>query len=170
MNDVAAEVGLTKGGIYHHISKKEDLLTAIHEEMANALLEKLATIDKEKEPYEQLAMWIEIHAKIMKNYQRHIKIFFTELDNLSKTSFKRIVLKRDRVKTILHSIIKDGINKKQFDKNLDSNIVSLLIIGMLNWFYQWYQPNGKLSIEEIIENVKKLVFLGILKPNVTKEI
>ncbi|MBW2709925.1 MAG: TetR/AcrR family transcriptional regulator, partial [Deltaproteobacteria bacterium] len=36
-------------------------------------------------------------------------------------------------------------------------------MGMVNWFYQWYQPKGPRSIEKIIEDVQHLVFDGVVK-------
>jgi len=36
-------------------------------------------------------------------------------------------------------------------------------MGKLNWFYQWYTPEGPRSIEKIIGDVKNLVFGGGLR-------
>jgi len=163
MDDIAKDAGMTKGGLYYYVDKKEDLLAEIHEQVANALLDRLTSaLNPEPDPRTKLLKWIEIHAHIMEEYQAHIKIFFTELDNLSEETFRLIVQKRDLIKSMLQDIIAEGIEKKQFRQDIDPNITGLLILGMLNWFYQWYRPSGPATMEEIIANVKAMVFSGIL--------
>jgi len=166
VDDIARNAGMTKGGVYYYVDKKEDLLAEIHEQVANALLERLTSaLNPEPDPQTKLLKWIEIHAHIMEEYQAHIKIFFTELDNLSEETFRRIVEKRDLIKSMLQGIIAEGIEKKQFRQDIDPNITGLLILGMLNWFYQWYRPSGPATMDEIIENVKAMVFSGVLLSN-----
>ena len=31
------------------------------------------------------------------------------------------------------------------------NVAALAILGMCNWLVQWYNPEGEVSIEEIVE-------------------
>jgi AcrR family transcriptional regulator len=159
MADVADAVGITKGGIYHHIDKKEDLLRLIHNSMADAFLERFRQSgEEEAEPANKLMKWIEAHASLMRDYLPHIKLFFTELDHLGgETGFDEIVRKRDEIYSLLFAIIESGIRKKQFRADMQPAIATLLIFGMLNWMYQWYRPEGPLTIEDIIQEIKKFV-------------
>lgn len=166
IDDISQAVGLTKGGVYHHIDKKEDLLAEIHDYMANAYLERLNKyVTSESDPYKKLINYLKTHAEIMRDFQDYIKVFFTEAENLSKRSFKRVMKKRDIGKGILHDIIVSGIRAKQFRDDIDPGIVTFLILGMINWFYLWYRPGGPRSIEEIIENINTVVLCGISKTN-----
>jgi AcrR family transcriptional regulator len=73
MVDIAQMVGLTKGGIYHYVNKKEDLLMQIHEDMIDAFHDRIAlAVDKEIDPYKKLVKWINVHVSIMRDFQRHI--------------------------------------------------------------------------------------------------
>ena len=79
-------VGLTKGGLYHHVDKKEDLLFLIHDEMADAFLERLEkSVSQQNDPMEKLKAWIKVHLKLMEDFGPNVKIFFDELKNLEKT-------------------------------------------------------------------------------------
>jgi AcrR family transcriptional regulator len=164
MSDVAEATGLTKGGIYHHIGKKEDLLRLIHNQMTDAFLERFRQSgENESEPQSKLMSWIEAHASLMRDYQPHIKVFFTELEHLTQDDgFEQVVKKRDDIYQTLYEIIVAGIQARQFRPDVQPTIVTLLIFGMLNWFYQWYRPDGPLSMEEIIKVVKQFVRYGIL--------
>jgi len=82
MIEIAEAVGLTKGGIYHYVSKKEDTLVIIHDRMTEAFVTEFRkTAQSAGDPREKLASWIKAHALLVRDYQPHIKIFFTELDN-----------------------------------------------------------------------------------------
>jgi AcrR family transcriptional regulator len=164
IDDISQAVGLTKGGVYHYIDKKEDILAEIHDYMADSYLERLNKyVNPEPDPYRKLVNYIKTHVEVMKDFQDYIKVFFTEAENLSKKSFKRIMKKRDIGRAMLHDIIISGIRTKQFRDDVDPNITTFLILGMINWFYLWYRPAGPRSIEEIIENINTLVLYGISK-------
>ncbi len=166
IDDISQAVGLTKGGVYHYIDKKEDLLAEIHDYMSDSYIERLNKyVNSEPDPHRKLINYIKTHAEVMKDFQDYIKVFFTEAENLSKKSFKRIMKKRDIGRAVLHNIILSGIRTKQFRDDIDPSIVTFLILGMINWFYQWYRPDGPRSIEEIIENINTVVLRGISKTN-----
>lgn len=171
MLDIADRIGLTKGGIYHHIDKKEDLLVMIHNEMADAFVDNFRkVVESELDLQEKLVAGIKIHVQIMRDYKDHIKVFFTEMDNIDDSeSFQQLVSKRDKAFRMIKDNIVSGIKEGIFRSDLDPIILTLLLFGSINWFYQWYRPDGELTAEEIAEIIKKLVFHGILKKNLGEE-
>jgi hypothetical protein len=38
------------------------------------------------------------------------------------------------------------------------------ILGQINWLYQWYKPEGKLSTGELADEVVSILFHGLLTP------
>ncbi len=163
VDEIAEAVGLTKGGLYYYIEKKEDLLTAIHDEFMDALLERLNTaIRPDADPKENLFAWIRVHTEIVKDFQPHIKVFFTEIDHFPKDTYERLVQKRDYAQSLFNNILSAGIVTKQIRGDIDPKIVSFLIYGMINWMFIWYRPKGPLSIDQIVDSMSKLVGSGIL--------
>lgn len=165
MSEIAKGMGLTKGGLYHHVKKKEDILDLIHNEMIDALMSSYKrNVEPEKDPKEKLRKWIHLHVELMRDYLPHIKVFFNEFENITETEqFAEIVKKRDHFFNLLYSIIEDGIESKRFRKDVHPGLVTMLLMGMLNWFYQWYRPDGGLSADDIAEDVQKIIFEGVLK-------
>jgi len=165
MTEIAEAVELTKGGLYHYFDKKEDILVMIHDRMLNAFEKSCRESSRPSEvPGVRLNNWISAHAILMKEYRPHVKIFFTELHHLKNLKhYKRIVTQRDEIFNLLFNIIKDGRKQKCFRDDIHPKILAFLIMGMLNWFYQWYQSEGPRSIQKIIEDVQHLVFDGVLK-------
>lgn len=165
VDEIAEAAGLTKGGLYYYIEKKEDLLTAIHDEFMDALFAKLnGVIKADAEPRDNLFSWIRAQTEIVKDYKPHIKIFITEIDHYPRDTFERMVEKRDLAQAMFNSIVVAGIEAKQIREDIDPKIISFLVFGMINWMFVWYRPEGTLSIGEITENINKLVLTGIMLP------
>jgi TetR/AcrR family transcriptional regulator, cholesterol catabolism regulator len=164
MTDIADALNLTKGGLYHYVAKKEDLLKLAHERMTDAFIQGFRqSVEPAEDPKEKLDSWLKEHIKLMREYQPHIKIFFTELDNLKNLDdYTRIVAKRDEIFNNLYNILVEGQQAQIFRNDIHPKILTFLIMGMLNWFYQWYKPDGPRNIEKITEDVRKLVFDGVL--------
>jgi TetR/AcrR family transcriptional regulator, cholesterol catabolism regulator len=164
MTDIADALNLTKGGLYHHVVKKEDLLQLAHERMTDAFIEGFRqSVKPTDDPQKKLDSWLKEHILLMQEYQPHIKVFFTELDNLKHSPYyQNIVAKRDDIFNSLYDILVEGQQKQFFRHDIHPKILAFLIVGMLNWFYQWYKPDGPRSIEKITEDVRKLVFDGVL--------
>ena len=87
MAEIAKAVGLTKGGLYHHVDTKEDILVLIHNQMADGFIRPLKQVIEGKEDYKtKLKKWIAYHVHLMRDYQPHLKVFFTELENITDES------------------------------------------------------------------------------------
>jgi hypothetical protein len=69
---------------------------------------------------------------------------------------------KDDIFKSLYGIILEGQQKKIFRDDIHPKILAFLIVGMLNWFYQWYRFDGPRGIEKIIDDVMHLVFDGVL--------
>ena len=165
MAEIAKGMGLTKGGLYYHVEKKEDILYLIHNEMIDAFIDTYKkNIEPEKDQKQRLKNWVLAHIGLMRDYARHIKVFFNEFENITETDrFDEIVKRRDHVTSLLYRIIKEGVDAERFRNDIHPGLVTMLIVGMLNWFYQWYRPDGELSAEEMAEDVEKIIFEGVLK-------
>lgn len=170
MTEIADAVGLTKGGIYHHVESKEDLLRELHDEMIRAVFDGIhSAVDPAPDPKSKLVGWIRMHALVMHDYLEQISVFFRDYKHLRPASLKRLIKKRDEVTKVLADIIRNGIACGQFREGLDPEIGALLIVGMMNWFYQWYRPHGRLSLEEITEMAENLICHGLLKDGVSQK-
>ena len=55
------------------------------------------------------------------------------------------------------------LEEKGFLKEADNTVITFSIIAMMNWIYRWFDQNGPLSIEQVIEDVIKITLTGILR-------
>jgi AcrR family transcriptional regulator len=164
MSDIADAAGLTKGGLYHHVDKKEDLLRELFDETINAVLDRMKRfVDPERDSKRQLERYIQVHASIMHDYPDQVGIFITEVDQLDEKTLRRIMPHRDAFHMRLADILQRGMEGGEFREGLDPNVTALLILGTLNWLYLWYRPKGELSIEGIADQAIRLICHGVYK-------
>jgi hypothetical protein len=102
---------------------------------------------------------IESLGKPLKNWD--VKIYYGIKTGLND-AFIITTEKRDEIFNLLYETIKEGRRQKVFREDIHPRILTFLIMGMMNWFYQWYRPDGPRSIEKIIEDVQNFLFEGVL--------
>lgn len=63
---------------------------------------------------------------------------------------------------MLEQVIREGQERGDFRKEIPANIVTLAIIGMINWTYKWFDQNGPLSMEAIADIFKDFVLHALI--------
>jgi hypothetical protein len=58
-------------------------------------------------------------------------------------------------------ILREGIENGEFRPDLDIQVTSYGMLGMLNWSYKWYDPQGRLSVREVAEEFTTLALAGV---------
>lgn len=162
IQDVADAVGILKGSLYYYIDSKEDLLFGIIEE---AHLEGLANLerieDMEADTLTQLRALLEAHVLSNMRNRTKVGVFFHDFRSLSGERHDTIVSERDRYDEKLRALIEQAQEEGVIVSELDAKIVSLGILGMLNWVYQWYSPDGPFAAEEIAAQFADLALGGL---------
>jgi hypothetical protein len=45
---------------------------------------------------------------------------------------------------------------------VSSRAATFALLGMINWIYQWYKPEGALNSQQIAEQFSEILFSGAL--------
>ena len=62
---------------------------------------------------------------------------------------------------IIEQVIMDGIESEEFRKNLHPKMITFAILGITNWSYQWFNPSGKVSVEELAIMFSEFILDGV---------
>jgi TetR/AcrR family transcriptional regulator, cholesterol catabolism regulator len=169
MNDIAEAVGLTKAGLYHHISGKRDLLFRIMNFGLDALEEEviipaLAAEDAE----ERLRTIITKHVQLITSRStpqgnNPVSIVVDEVTGLTPSQRRKTdQRKRVYVDLIHETLVRLREEGKLSDVDLTAAAYSLL--GMILWLSRWYNPAGRLTPQQVSEEVTKIATAGLLNP------
>jgi TetR/AcrR family transcriptional regulator, cholesterol catabolism regulator len=148
--EIADIVKLHKSTLFHYFRNKEELLLKILEkpiEKVGLDLERIVN-DKGLEPEEKLKKAIENHLRIVTAHADTVNIFLNEIRNLSRKNKSPYMQTRKRYQREFMKIIIEMKSKGHFD-GLDPNIITLGILGMLNWVVKWYKKGGPYNLDEI---------------------
>jgi hypothetical protein len=58
-------------------------------------------------------------------------------------------------------LLEQGVATGEVRSDLDIKVTGYAILGMCNWIYRWYNPQGTLSAEEIAGIFTTLVLEGL---------
>ncbi|MDQ0153934.1 TetR/AcrR family transcriptional regulator [Robertmurraya andreesenii] len=163
IQDIVDALGVTKGTFYYYFSSKEELLMDIHLQYIDDILaiqEKILA-DKNKDNKTKLFDIVYMLISHIKSKRSSAKIFFREMQNLSEERLEEIIPKRDRFRLNIENVVRDGIRKEEFRSNLNASIVTFGILGIANWSYNWFNPEGNLSDFEVSEIFVDMILRGI---------
>jgi AcrR family transcriptional regulator len=156
LDDIAAELGVTKPFIYTHFRGKVELLAALCKPTIEMSLEAVATAAaKPGTPTERLRDAITNFAKVVLHRQANIAIFFREEKNLSPEALAEINALRKRFDHLLSDLLIEGVTAGEFEIP-DHSLAALALGGMISWAYTWYRPDGRLTLEETAEHMADL--------------
>ncbi len=163
VQDIADAVGLQKGSLYHYISSKEQLLFKIFERSTGELTQELeAIVASGDPPTAQLYRAIEAHLTALCEHLDIYSVYLSERRVLSGRTHSRVRAEGERHARLLEHIIQQGVAAKDF-RAVDSKMAAHAILGMCNWLYQWYSPNGRLKPQEIAGIFSDLVVDGLAR-------
>jgi AcrR family transcriptional regulator len=163
MSDVATAAGLTKAGLYHHVSSKESLLYTVLD-LGLDLTESyvMKPLEAISEPLERLKTMIELHLRLVLE-ERNLEVtgLLHECKTLSGADRARINRRKKEYVKMSTDLIADVLRKYGIT-GINPKLAAFALLGMLNWTYQWYKPSGSNSREEIVKNFQHIFLQGIL--------
>jgi AcrR family transcriptional regulator len=147
LDDIAAELGVTKPFIYTHFRSKVDLLAALCKPTIE--LSMAAVIDAaqtEGTPTQRLFRAMVDFTRVVLQRQANIAIYFREEKNLTQQALEEINILRRQFDRALSQLLREGVAAGDFHIE-DVNLTALAIGGMISWAYTWHRPNGRLPLE-----------------------
>lgn len=165
MKDIASACGFRPANIYNYFDKKETILFEILKDEMEEIIAPIRhlKIDKEIDPKKALRLVIENHMQLTLGDKRGSMLLFdVGLNSLSNESRKKIIKLRDEYDSISRAILERGIKKGVFRK-IDTAITVFSISSMIARSRIWFSPQGRYSIEEIIDFIYDFSLKGLEK-------
>lgn len=163
VDKIVLEAGTSKGGFYHNYKSKDELLYEIHDVFISYVIEKAElSYTENKTPISRLSAILNSFIKVFDMYKPYITVFYEESAYLNH-EFKQVINeKRDRYRKLLEKVIVEGQESGDFRNELPANIVTMAIIGMINWTYKWFKQDGPMTMKEITAIFKDLILRSIV--------
>ena len=158
--ELAKAVGLGRGALYHYIGSKEALLYAISRTQVDRMNAQAEAVLRAGLPPEELLR--EMARGLLRNIADHRSewaVFFRDYSALSGERRDHVIAARERY---------EGYWRQALDRGVEAGVLrstpALLvkgILGMLNYTYLWFEPDGALTPEELADEYVDTLLRGI---------
>ena len=120
------------------------------------------------DPEERLRALIRLHIEVVLSPRdREITVMLHENHPLPPALRKRINIRKKDYIHFLESLMAEVQEKVQnkvqnhTKGKVSPRAAAFALLGMINWIYQWYKPEGELQAKNLIPQFTDLIFGGI---------
>lgn len=164
MDDVAANVGLTKGTLYHHFPGKAEILEEIYTEAPDFVLGRIDQHPEDATAGQIIRLLFHDILELISERPYMITVFYQEMrwigEWLAAKSAREIQRKNRRYIDYVEATVQRGIDDGEF-REVDSSVTAYSLIGMASWTYQWFNPDGRLSTDEVADIMAGIFLEGL---------
>jgi AcrR family transcriptional regulator len=165
MSDVAAALRLSKGGLYHHFQSKDEILFHLMNHAMDISQERV--IDRVRaiaDPEERLRTLIRLHiAVVLGERDREITVMLHENHPLPPSLRKRINARKKEYVHFVETVIAEVQAARGARGGINPRAAAFALLGMINWIYQWYRPEGSLQEEHLARQYTEIFFAGAFR-------
>ncbi|GAB2477506.1 TetR/AcrR family transcriptional regulator [Promicromonospora xylanilytica] len=162
ISDLAAELGVTKSAVYHHFPSKEALLSAALDEALEGLssaVESAATATDGERSSVRLRTTVEAAVRILAGNLPAVTLLLRVRGN---SDVERAAMERRRhIDERLAALVRQAAAEGDLRGDVDPDLVSRLVFGMVNSLADWYRPDGPLGEDALAATVSSVLFEGL---------
>jgi AcrR family transcriptional regulator len=159
IRDLAKALNLQGGSLYAHIASKEELLLEVVRQAAARFQEVLKSLPQAG-PKERMVALVKGHLRVIAEELPRATVFFHEWKHLSPPLLEEAKALRDRYEEGVQRVIAEGVEQGVF-RVANLRLATLFVLSALNWTYQWYRPEGPMSLEELAEAYAQMVLKAL---------
>ena len=165
MRDISRETGVSLAGLYYYCKSKEELLFLIQDNCFGRVLERLEEhLRKTTGPVEKLRLVIENHLSFFAANMAEMRVLSHEADSLAGEWHEHVSGKKQQYTRLVRRILSEAHEAQGEDapQEIDLTVATYALFGMMNWIYNWFDPRGKLSVTQLVDNITRLFLSGFL--------
>jgi len=157
MSDIADSFGVTHAALYYHFQNKQDILSQINKRAISELL-AFATdiVARDTAPRETLLALLRSHLAYVAQSPAFVATLLEHDLEIPVEDFDEIQGMRRKYTEVFVGAY-DQARALAEVPDVDSNLAVSLLIGACNWVYRWYDPEGGLTPDELVEQAMLLL-------------
>jgi AcrR family transcriptional regulator len=165
MNDIAAALDLSKGGLYHHFKSKDEILFDLMNQAMDITEDRVIKVARGiTDPEERLRAVIRLHiGVVLSQSDWEITVMLHENHPLAPPLRKRINGRKKDYIHFVENLIAEVQRKRRLESGINPRASAFALLGMINWIYQWYKPSGSLQEEQLAREYTEIFFAGAFR-------
>ena len=163
ISDIAKAVGMTKAGLYHHITGKQDLLFQILQhawgEMERLVIEPMKQV---KDPERRLTEMIRAHVRGILGGGPEFTLLYRERHHLDDGQ-QEIMAQRTRAHLAFVGATLRALQDEGKLRDLDIQIATIHLLKTITGIADWYPSFSQISEDHLVEQTVNYSLSAILK-------
>jgi len=164
MRDISRATGVSLAGLYYYCKSKEELLFLIQDNCFGRVHKRLQERLRETSgAVEKLRLVIDNHLSFFATNMAEMKVLSHEADSLAGEMHAHVSGKKQQYTKLVRKILSEvQQSQSRGAAKVDLTVATYALFGMMNWIYNWYDPSGKLSVNDLVDNITRLFLSGFL--------
>lgn len=159
LEEIAEELGMWKGSLYNYISTKEDLLVAVVKVPADRLIADARRIAAQEDPPEaRLRAMVRCHIDVLADIYDFAAVYLHEVAGRDLGP-EYAALDREYA-ALVQGVVAEGIAAGTFPPDRDAHLMTMTLLGALNWLTRWWDPAGAIGPGTVADQISDMVLGG----------
>jgi AcrR family transcriptional regulator len=164
IREIGSNAGVSTSILYHYFKNKEEILFEVTQTASHELIHRLKEIQNQildpAECLREMLMTHMVHFSLKRKEEGQIVAADSHLLKGKRRQICRQM--QQEIYNLYGQKLKELAEKGRMN-NMDRTVVAFSMFGMINTFFGWYREGGRLSKEEVAQNIVEFIFHGILK-------
>jgi len=164
VSDIARTLGITKAGLYHYFESKEALLFEITAYGLDRVRDEVIVPARAlRDPEARLRQLVIRHASIATQGRGAITQLVDEVRALPPPARKRV---EERMRAYFDLVRGTLVELRSAGRlrDVDPTVATFSLIGTILWLPRWFRQNGRLSREQVANEIANIALGGLLRP------
>lgn len=161
LDEIAGQLGMSKGSLYNYVSSKEELLEAVVGPPADELLStlrRLATTDLP--PSEKVRRVARTHVAVLERTYDFAAVYLHEV--AGRGLGEQWAAKDHEYVSLIEGVLRSGVDQGVFARDINVRISAMALIGALNWLTRWWHAEGPISGSTIADEISDMFLAGLI--------
>jgi len=159
---IGKAVGLEKGSLYSHISSKQDVLRELVMRGATLFMAGMRrVVDSDAPPPVKVRAAMRAHLRVVAEHPDLATVFLQEWRRLEGAALDEVKGLRGEYEAAWRELVAAGVCDGSFRADVDVRFAARLLLSAANWAYQWFDPRGPLSADEVADRFTDIAIEGI---------
>ena len=159
VRDIANEVGILSGSIFHHFRNKDEILRAVMSDcVENLLIRMNLALQGASTPEQRLQAMIRCELEsILGEKGNALTVLVFEWRALSEESQRALLDCRHQYERLWQKELKSATDAGLIRKTIDPLVMRRFLGGALYWTTHWFQEGGDYDIDQLTEQAMMLI-------------
>lgn len=166
IRDIAKAMGMSISSIYHYYGNKEGILIALIERSSGKLMRELRRIvDLDVTALEKFELLVRTHLSLGRELNHEAKIYLVDSAQLTAETQHAVRRMQREVYDLYYAQLSRLQELGIVDRGHNLRLLTLNVLGLINWPLRWYHEERSTSFEELVDSVAGFIMRGAIRPH-----